>query len=114
MWHRERTILLSIIFTYEGDLLLEKVPVDLKLLFEHDLSPVLYDQSARVHVLRRPQSLPVLLHPRNTAQLELKQIHIAFHNHTRVGLWKTPATYHTVSIPLTGPSIKLWIIASNG
>ena len=92
MWHRKRTFILSLISTYEGDLLLEKVPVHLKLLFEHDLSPVLYDEGASVQVLRRPQNLPVLLHPCNASKLELKQIHIAAHKHTSFGLWKTLAT----------------------
>ena len=102
---------MCIISTYEGGLLLEKVPVDLKLLFEHDLSSVLDDEGARLQVLGRPQNLPVLLHACNAAQLELKCIHT---QQQQLKSHKQLTKEHTgnipVTIPLTEPSTKLGTI----
>lgn len=54
------------------DLLFEKMPIDFKLLFEHDLPPIFNDECVRIQVLCCSEDLPVLLHPSYSPQLELQ------------------------------------------
>ena len=50
-------------------LLFKEVSVDLKLLFEHDLAPVLDNECVWLQVLGGPQNLPVFLHACHPPQL---------------------------------------------
>lgn len=64
---------------YHDLLLFEEVPVNFKLLFEHDLSPIFNDECVWIQVLGCSEDLPVLLHPCYPPQLELKTAnHILF------------------------------------
>lgn len=52
-------------------LLFKEVPIDLKLLLEHDLAAVLDDERVWIQVLGGSKDLPMSLDPRDAAQLEL-------------------------------------------
>lgn len=58
------------LFNYTG-ILFEEVPVDLKLLLEHHLPPILNDQRVRLQVFGCAENLPVLLNSGHPTQLKL-------------------------------------------
>lgn len=81
--------------------LLEEMPVDFKLLLEHDLSPVLDDERVCLQVPGGSQDLPVFLDPCYPAQLELQRTQAVSHS------WSTSGCSHTptmTSIIRTGCS----------
>lgn len=62
-------------FIHCDHLLFEEVPIDFKLLFEHDLSPIFNDEGVWFQVLGSSEDFPVFLHPRYPPQLELQTAH---------------------------------------
>lgn len=65
------------------NILFEEVPVDLKLLLEHDLPPIFNDKCVWFQVLGCSEDLPMFLHPCYPPQLELQTTHSSCRQETK-------------------------------